>query len=74
MINLIGVKKKRKNLSDTTQGISDKTALHIGGMTYGKLILYKKHYQKTGEVKIPERFIQNKKLVDKFYEYIESDD
>lgn len=54
--------------------LHDKTALHIGGMTYGKLILYKKHYQKTGEVKIPERFIQNKKLVDKFYEYIESDD
>ena len=54
--------------------LHDKTALHIGGMTYGKLILYKKHYQKTGEVKMPERFIQNKKLVDKFYEYIESDE
>jgi hypothetical protein len=54
--------------------LHDKTALHIGGMTYGKLVLYKKHYQKTGEVKIPERFLQNKKLVDKFYEYIESDD
>jgi hypothetical protein len=53
--------------------LHDKTALHIGGMTYGKLVLYKKHYQKTGEVKIPERFLQNKKLVDKFYEYIESD-
>ena len=52
----------------------DTTARHIGGITYGKLRLYKNHYQKCGEVLIPKSFIDNDDYKKKFLEFMYSDE
>lgn len=52
----------------------DKTARNIGGITYGKLRMYKNHYQETGIIKIPEYYTVNEEYKQKFLEFLYSDE
>ena len=52
----------------------DKTARNIGGITYGKLRLYKNHYQKTGKIIIPDHYVNNEEYKKEFLFFLNSDE
>ena len=52
----------------------DKTARNIGGITYGKLRLYKNHYQKTGKIIIPDHYLNNEEYKKEFLFFLNSDE
>ena len=52
----------------------DKTARNIGGITYGKLRLYKNHYQKTGKIIIPDHYLTNEEYKKEFLLFLNSDE
>jgi len=51
----------------------DTTARHIGGITYGKLRMYKNHYQKTGKILIPDHYLNNEEYKTEFLHFLYSD-
>jgi len=64
-----------KNKQEIKQPIlHDKTARHIGGITYGKLRMYKNHYQKTGKILIPEHYKNNEEYKREFLTFMHSDE
>ena len=52
----------------------DKTARHIGGITYGGLRMYKDHYVKTGKKVYHPKHIGNPEFMKKFDEFCENDE
>ena len=52
--------------------LHDKTALHIGNITYGGLKMYKDHYQQTGKILMHPHFRDNEEYQRQFLEYIHS--
>ena len=54
--------------------LHDKTARHIGNITYGKLRLYKNHYLKTGKIIMPEHYNMYEEFKTKYLEFIHSDE
>lgn len=54
--------------------LHDKTLRHIGNITYGKLRLYKNHFQKTGELTGPPTIIADEEDKKKFLEFMHSDE
>ena len=52
----------------------DKTARHIGGITYGGLRMYKNHYLKTGKKVYHPKHIGNPEFMKKFDEFCENDE
>jgi hypothetical protein len=54
--------------------LHDKTARHIGNITYGKLRLYKNHYLKTGRIIMPEHYNIYEEFKTKYLEFIHSDE
>jgi hypothetical protein len=54
--------------------LHDKTLRHIGNITYGKLRLYKNHFQKTGELTGPPTIMADEEDKKKFLEFMHSDE
>jgi len=67
------IEKEQENKSKEPV-LYDTTARHIGGITYGKLRLFKNHYQKNGEVLIPKAFLENDEYKKLFLEFMYSDE
>ena len=58
----------------SNQILYDTTALHIGPVTYGGLIMYKKHYLKTGKKIYHPKHQNNHEWMKQFDEYCENDE
>ena len=54
--------------------LHDKTLRNIGNITYGKLRLYKNHFQKTGELTGPPTIMADEEDKKKFLEFMHSDE
>ena len=54
--------------------LHDKTLRHIGNITYGKLRLYKNHFQKTGELTGPPTIMADEEDKKIFLEFMHSDE